>query len=147
MPNANGKGVHGEFFITETSNRNFHEQPYWPSFGPGQDAPAHADIVVKQGSIEEWYLFNATLTTHTFHIHQMAFAAEDEQPMPVMLDTVIVPAGRALPNPGDPNFPLIKPGLTRVLLDFRHVPRGEFVYHCHMLFHEDDGMMGIIRVI
>ncbi|HET6896623.1 MAG TPA: multicopper oxidase domain-containing protein [Candidatus Baltobacteraceae bacterium] len=147
MRNANGKGIHGEFFITETSNRNFHEQPYWPKFDSGQDAPAHADIVVKQGSIEEWYLFNATLTTHTFHIHQMAFAAEDEQPMPVMLDTVIVPAGRALPNPRDPDYPLIKPSVTRVLLDFRHVPRGEFVYHCHMLFHEDDGMMGVIRVM
>jgi FtsP/CotA-like multicopper oxidase with cupredoxin domain len=34
-----------------------------------------------------------------------------------------------------------------VLLDFRHVPRGTFVFHCHMLFHEDNGMMAIIRVV
>jgi FtsP/CotA-like multicopper oxidase with cupredoxin domain len=101
---------------------------------------------VKQGSIEEWYLFNATPETHTFHIHQMAFAAEGETPVPVMLDTVIVPPGSLLPNPGDSNFALVKPSRTRILLDFRHVPRGEFVYHCHMLFHEDNGMMGIIRV-
>lgn len=147
LPNAQGKGVHSEFYITETSNRDFHEHPYWPSFAPGRNTPAHADIVVKQGSIEEWYLFNATPTEHTFHIHQMAFAAEGELPVPVMLDTVFIPAGRMLPNPGDPNFALIKPSLTRILLDFRHVPRGEFVYHCHLLFHEDNGMMGVIRVI
>ncbi|HYL27566.1 MAG TPA: multicopper oxidase domain-containing protein [Candidatus Nitrosotalea sp.] len=34
-----------------------------------------------------------------------------------------------------------------MLLDFRHVPRGTFVFHCHMLFHEDRGMMAIIKVV
>jgi FtsP/CotA-like multicopper oxidase with cupredoxin domain len=147
LPNADGKGVHAEFYITETSRRDFHEHAYWPSFAPGSDTPSHADIIVKQGSIEEWYLFNTTPTEHTFHIHQMAFAAEDETPVPVMLDTAFIPPGRMLPNPGDATFALVKPSVTRILLDFRHVPRGEFVYHCHMLFHEDSGMMGIIRVI
>jgi FtsP/CotA-like multicopper oxidase with cupredoxin domain len=147
LPDMDGKGRHAEFYITETDNRDFHEQPYWPSFAPGSTTPAHADIVVKQGSIEEWYLFNATPTEHTFHIHQMAFAAEGETPVPVMLDTVFVPPGRMVPNPNDPNYDLIKPSVTKILLDFRHVPRGEFVYHCHMLFHEDNGMMGVIRVV
>lgn len=147
LPDAGGKGLHAEFYITETSNRDFHEHGYWPSFAPGRNTPAHADIIVKQGSIEEWYLMNATPEEHTFHIHQMAFAAEGETPVPVMLDTVIVPPGRMVSNPGDPNFALIEPSKTRILLDFRHVPRGEFVYHCHMLFHEDGGMMGVIRVI
>jgi len=147
FPKPDGKGTDAAFYITETSNRDFHERAYWPSFAEGQNTPAHADIVVKQGSIEEWYLFNATPTEHTFHIHQMAFAAEDETPVPVMLDTVFVPPGRMVPNPGDANFDLVQPSRTRILLDFRHVPRGEFVYHCHMLFHEDNGMMGIIRVI
>jgi FtsP/CotA-like multicopper oxidase with cupredoxin domain len=52
-----------------------------------------------------------------------------------------------LPNKADPDYPLIKPGLTKVLLDFRNVPRGTFVFHCHMLFHEDHGMMRVIKVI
>jgi FtsP/CotA-like multicopper oxidase with cupredoxin domain len=26
------------------------------------------------------------------------------------------------------------------------VPKGTFVFHCHMLYHEDHGMMGVIRV-
>jgi FtsP/CotA-like multicopper oxidase with cupredoxin domain len=115
-------------------------------YAPGATVP-QPDIVVRRGTIEEWYLFNATLEPHTFHIHQMAFVAEDETPQPVMLDTVLVPTGKTLPNRTDPNYPLLKPGLTKVLLDFRNVPRGTFVFHCHMLFHEDHGMMGIIKVI
>lgn len=145
LPNADKPGGHPEFYITETSNTNFHEHPFWPVYEKGRKVP-QPDIVVKRGTIEEWYLFNATLEEHTFHIHQMAFVAEDEPPQPVMLDTVLVPTGTVLPNKADPNYPLIKPGLTRVLLDFRNVPRGTFVFHCHMLFHEDHGMMGIVRV-
>ncbi|MDE1887157.1 MAG: multicopper oxidase domain-containing protein, partial [Gammaproteobacteria bacterium] len=57
-----------------------------------------------------------------------------------------VPVGKLLPNLHDPNFPLIQPSITKIILDFRHVPRGTFVFHCHMLFHEDHGMMGTIRV-
>lgn len=147
LPDPNGNGTYGQGYITETSNRNFHEHPYWPTFAAGKNTPAQADIVVKRGTIEEWYLFNTDLGAHTFHIHQMAFAGEDEKPLPAMLDNVVVPAGTALPNRGDPAYPFIKPGRTRIILDFRHVPRGEFVFHCHMLFHEDGGMMGVIRVI
>ena len=146
VPDAVKKNGHGEFYITETSNTNFTERPFHPVYARGSAVP-QPTVVVKRGSIEEWYLFNATMEPHTFHIHQMAFAAEDESPQPVMLDTVLVPVGKMLPNSADPDYPLIKPGVSRVLLDFRNVPRGTFVFHCHMLFHEDRGMMGIIKVI
>jgi FtsP/CotA-like multicopper oxidase with cupredoxin domain len=135
---------HPEFFITETSNPNFHEHPFWPVYAKGDSTP-QPDIVVKRGTIEEWYLFNATIMPHSFHIHQMDFVTEDQTP-PVILDTVLLPVGQLLPNKSDPEYPFIKPGLTRVLLDFRNVRRGTFVFHCHMLFHEDRGMMGVIRV-
>lgn len=145
VPNTGKKGGHGEFYITETSNTNFTERPFHPVYAKGSLVP-QPTVVVKRGSIEEWFLFNATLEPHTFHIHQMAFAAEDELPQPVMLDTVLVPFGKLLSNSSDPDYPLIKPGVTHILLDFRNVPRGTFVFHCHMLFHEDHGMMGIIKV-
>jgi FtsP/CotA-like multicopper oxidase with cupredoxin domain len=44
-------------------------------------------------------------------------------------------------NLGDP-FPSV-----RVLMDFRGPDIGDFVYHCHILGHEDNGMMAIIRVL
>lgn len=146
IPNGGKPPLHPEFYITDTTNAQFHEHPFSPVYRDGESAPSNPDIVVKHGTIEEWYIFNATLEAHSFHIHQMAFAAEDEPGGATMLDTALIPAGKALPNPADPDYPLIKPSRTRVLLDFRNVPRGVFVFHCHMLFHEDRGMMATIRV-
>jgi FtsP/CotA-like multicopper oxidase with cupredoxin domain len=41
-----------------------------------------------------------------------------------------------------------RPGSVRLLVDFRNpIVRGTFVFHCHMLDHEDGGMMAKIRVI
>lgn len=135
------------YYITDTTNPNFHEHPFWPTYRPGATVPDNPDIVVKADSIEEWYLINTTEEAHIFHIHQMAFVDErSPEGIPLSVDDAFVPVGRLLPNPRDPNYPLVQPSITKVLLDFRHVPRGEFVFHCHMLFHEDHGMMGIIRV-
>ncbi len=148
FPKSGKTKGHEAFYITDITNRNFHEHPFWPSYRNGATVPLHADIVVRQGSIEEWSLINTTMESHGFHIHQMAFVQE-RSPMgvPVTLDTAFVPIGKLLPNPTDPEYPLVKPSITKVLLDFRHVPKGTFVFHCHMLFHEDHGMMGVIRVV
>jgi FtsP/CotA-like multicopper oxidase with cupredoxin domain len=139
---------HQVFYITETTNPNFHEHPFWPVYRAGATVPSIADVVVKKGSLEEWYLINATMEAHAFHIHQMSFVQEASTAgMPLTRDTVFVPVGSLLPNKRDPNYPLVKPRITKILLDFRNVPRGTFVFHCHMLFHEDHGMMAIIRVV
>lgn len=139
--------AHSAYYITDTTNRRFRERPFWPSYQPGGTVPYKADVVVKAGTIEEWYLINATMEAHAFHIHQMSFV--DESPpagMPLTQDTIFVPVGGLLPNRQDPNYPLVRPSITKVLMDFRHVQRGTFVFHCHMLFHEDRGMMAVIRV-
>ena len=138
---------HFAYYITDTTKPDFHEHPFWPVFRPSATVPSNPDIVVKQGTIEVWYLINATMATHDFHIHQMAFVQErDYSGQPITVDTASMPVGKLLPNPRDPDYPLIQPSVTKVILDFRHVPRGTFVFHCHMLRHEDGGMMGIIRV-
>lgn len=146
---AHGKvPIHSSYFITDTTNPNFHEHAYYPRYAAGTTIPERADITVKRGSIEEWYLFNATMESHTFHIHQMSFVQIDGGPdgVPVTIDDMWDPVGTLLANPKDPQYPLVKPSVVRMLMDFRSVPRGTFVFHCHMLFHEDRGMMGIIRV-
>jgi len=43
----------------------------------------------------------------------------------------------------NPNGPVPQ---VELLMDFRGVDIGDFVYHCHILNHEDLGMMGIIQV-
>lgn len=135
------------FFVTDTTKPDFREHSFAPQYRPGGMVPDNPDITVKRGSIEEWYLINATMEAHVFHIHQMAFDVEkSDTGMPRMQDVVFVPVGKLLPNPHDPQYPLVKPSITKVLMDFRNVPRGTFVFHCHMLFHEDHGMMAIIKV-
>lgn len=139
---------HQAFYLTETTNPNFHEHPFWPTYASNGTAPVQADVVVKKGSIEEWYLINATLEAHAFHMHQMAFVQEKSWAgVPITTDTAFVRVGSIQQNKRDPNYALVKPSVTKILLDFRNVPRGTFVFHCHMLFHEDRGMMAVIRVI
>jgi len=55
------------------------------------------------------------------------------------LDTIQIPFWDG--NPKHP-FPSVK-----VRMDFRGPDTGDFVYHCHIAEHEDDGMMAIIRVL
>jgi len=55
------------------------------------------------------------------------------------LDTIQIPYWDG--NPKHP-YPSVK-----IRLDFRGPDIGDFVYHCHILGHEDNGMMAIIRVI
>ena len=75
MPKRGKIPSHQAYYITETSNPNFREHPFWPTYGPGATAPSNADVVVKRGTIEEWYLINATMESHAFHIHQMSFVS------------------------------------------------------------------------
>jgi FtsP/CotA-like multicopper oxidase with cupredoxin domain len=87
------------------------------------------------GDIEEWTVTNETAFPHPFHIHVNAFQLIDESGNPgPWHDTILVPAGTE-ENPGKITF------RTR----FERFD-GEFVLHCHILLHEDEGMMQKVRV-
>ena len=105
-------------------------------------AASEPNIVVQQGTVEDWIIENRSAELHDFHIHQLHFLLIDYMGRPVnenfLRDTVNVPYnnGRSLVYPS-----------VRLRMDFRD-PNiiGTFVYHCHILEHEDKGMMGSIRV-
>jgi FtsP/CotA-like multicopper oxidase with cupredoxin domain len=108
-------------------------------FDMSSDIP---NIVAQQGTVEDWIIENRTSELHAFHIHQLHFLLLDYMGRPVnenfLRDTVNVPYynGRALSYPS-----------IRLRMDFRDPnTAGTFVYHCHLLEHEDKGMMGSIRV-
>lgn len=95
------------------------------------DAPPM--VRAKVGSFQHWRIVNATGEVHPMHIHQVHFLAyaENDKPIanPVWLDTVNVPYG----------------GSVDVIMDFTDpVIRGMSVFHCHLLNHEDKGMMAKI---
>jgi FtsP/CotA-like multicopper oxidase with cupredoxin domain len=131
-----------DFYITEVSQPDAIIEPY-----PMNGAPSSV-VEVESNSVEEWTILNFTHELHNFHIHQLHFRViegDDKFVEGRMLDTINVPV--ALPDanwsPDDP----VTPGKVRLLMRFHKNISGEFVFHCHILSHEDKGMMGLIRVV
>jgi FtsP/CotA-like multicopper oxidase with cupredoxin domain len=129
----NNPGSATEFYITVDG-----QTPV--AFDPEAGVP---NIIVKQGTVEDWIIENRSNELHAFHIHQLHFMLLDHVGTPVnepfLRDTVNVPYynGRTLSYPS-----------VRLRMDFRDPDIvGDFVYHCHLLEHEDRGMMGLIRVV
>lgn len=90
---------------------------------------------VKLNTIEDWELVNVDpdRMDHPFHLHINRFqvVSRNGQPEPyrVWKDTVLVCGGETV----------------RIRIPFRDFP-GKTVYHCHILDHEDLGMMGIVNI-
>jgi len=109
---------------------------------PYDAASTAPNMTVQLGDVEDWIIENRTQELHAFHIHQIHFLLEELNGAPVnepfLRDVVNVPFW----NGTSPTFPSVK-----LRMDFRN-PNivGTFVYHCHLLEHEDGGMMGTILV-
>ncbi len=92
------------------------------------------DQTVSLGATEEWRLRNTSEDWHPFHFHVNDFQVVEINGEPVDAysweDTTPIPAYGEI---------VIR---TR-FLDFP----GKFVYHCHILDHEDLGMMGVVEVV
>jgi FtsP/CotA-like multicopper oxidase with cupredoxin domain len=107
------------------------------------DANEPPAITTRQGSVEEWTIENRTGENHIFHIHQIHFLLEAVNGVPVPGDQKQLYDTYQLPYwSGSGPYPSIK-----VRMDFRGPDVGDFVYHCHILGHEDNGMMATIRVL
>ncbi len=131
-PDPANPNAPGHFYLTVEG-----QQP--AAFNPAQSEP---NIIVHQGEVEDWIIENRSSEVHAFHIHQLHFQVVDWLGIPVrepfLRDTVNVPfyekTMQAYPS-------------VRLRMDFRDPDIvGTFVYHCHLLDHEDLGMMGTIRV-
>ncbi len=117
-----------DFVVTFTEDQNgfyINGQKY------AVDAPPMTTARV--GMYQHWRIVNLTAELHPFHIHQTHFLAYAENGVPVAhpawLDTVNVPFA----------------GSVDVILDFTDpVIKGMSVFHCHLLNHEDKGMMAKI---
>ena len=98
-------------------------------------------IVTKVGAVEDWIVENRALETHAFHIHQIHFRVMEVDGKPVansdLRDTIEIPYWS-----GKGPYPSVK-----LRMDFRDpTTAGTFLFHCHILLHEDLGMMHKIEV-
>jgi suppressor of ftsI len=116
------------FIVTFTEDKNgfyINGEKFTPSAAPM--------VRAKVGAFQHWKIVNASKELHPMHIHQVHFLAyaENDKPIaePPWLDTVNVPYG----------------GSVDVIMDFTDpVISGMSVFHCHLLNHEDKGMMAKI---
>jgi FtsP/CotA-like multicopper oxidase with cupredoxin domain len=100
-------------------------------------------ITTHVGAVEDWTIENRALETHAFHIHQIHFKVLEVDGKPVadqdLRDTIEVPFWE---GPGHPYHSF------KARFDFRDPTiAGTFVFHCHILLHEDLGMMHKILVL
>jgi len=150
------------------SGANCGTQPY-PIDTPfdSNNPPA---FITTQGTVEKWIVENHARENHELHQHQIHFKVLSQNNFEVngsqqapgingqFLDMVEVPfCGGDPPAGGGVNppacltangggKPLPYPNVT-ALMDFRGPDIGDFVFHCHILGHEDRGMMAIERVV
>jgi suppressor of ftsI len=117
-----------DFVVTFTEDKNgfyINGKKYGPS-----DPPMTS---VSIGGFHHWRVVNNTHEVHPFHIHQVHFLAYAENgtrlSRPEWLDTVEVPVE----------------GSADLMMDFTDpIIRGVSLFHCHLLSHEDKGMMAKI---
>jgi len=120
------------FYVTEEGKR---PSPFDPAAPP--------NIIAQQGDVEDWVIENRSQEAHTFHIHQTHFIVLERESKAVqenyLRDTVDLPYWDGVSH----HYPSVK-----LRIDFRDPTIvGTFPYHCHILQHEDGGMMGTIRVL
>src|SRR3972149_1470821 len=102
--------------------------------------PNVINTMVELGDIQEWTIQNTSEEFHVFHIHQLDFQVCEEngvkQEFVGRQDTVNLPfATNGVP------------GEVKIVIPFTDpVILGKFVYHCHIMAHEDNGMMAVIEV-
>jgi suppressor of ftsI len=96
--------------------------------------PNYVPITMKLNSVEQWTLVNTNTEWHTFHIHQNPFQ-------------VISINGHPL-NYIDYEDNVGIPPKARVVIRMQPIDfTGKFVFHCHVVFHEDNGMMMAVQVV
>ncbi|MDF0681465.1 MAG: multicopper oxidase domain-containing protein [Candidatus Nitrosocosmicus sp.] len=100
--------------------------------------PNRVDITAKLGTVEEWKLINldnnSTMYLHPFHIHVNDFQVMSVNGKPYdahgRQDTV--------------DLPMESEVVVRIPFDDFV---GKTVYHCHLMFHGDFGMMGLLNIV
>ena len=130
-----------------------------PLLGTASEGPLRWDDTITEAprlnSTEIWSIINATDDAHPIHLHLVQFQILDRQPfdtgtfVPGQPGTLKLSADRVLPQAGEAGWKdtaVMNPGeVTRLIARFDRP--GLYVWHCHILEHEDHEMMRPYRVL
>ncbi len=96
--------------------------------------PNRVDEVARLGTTQEWTIINTTDEDHPFHLHTDPFQVISINGQPYdahsYQDTVVLPAQ----------------GEVQILIHFSDFT-GKTVFHCHIMHHEENGMMGVLQIV
>jgi suppressor of ftsI len=111
-----------------------------PGFGGGFTIngktfnPNRVDVTAHLGTVEQWTLVNTSFEQYPFHIHTDYFQVMSLNGKPYdahgLQDTVIIPVH----------------GTVVIRVEFEDFT-GLTVFHCHILAHEDAGMMATLKIV
>jgi FtsP/CotA-like multicopper oxidase with cupredoxin domain len=94
---------------------------------------ARVDVSTKVGATEIWEIENVVGMDHPFHLHGFQFQILDRDGVPEQYrawkDMINIP----------------KHSTARIIVRYDDFP-GKWMFHCHILDHEDHGMMGVLEV-
>jgi len=105
------------------------------------------------GDTEVWEIYNFTADAHPIHLHEVQFQVVNRQPLMTdaegMTMAPVMPAGPPVgPEPWETGYKdsvIAYPGqVTRIKAKF-DLP-GQYVWHCHIVEHEDNEMMRPYRI-
>jgi bilirubin oxidase len=99
--------------------------------------PARVTLTSRRAEVELWSIENRTDMDHPFHLHGTQFQVIERER-----------GGVATPEPYRAwrDTVNVQPDETVRILTVQHMA-GERMFHCHILEHEDLGMMGTLKVI
>jgi len=103
------------------------------------------------GATEVWEIYNTTVDAHPMHVHEVAFQVVNRQGIFVneeSQEVQVIPGTETPPEPWETGLKdtvIAYPGqVTRIRMQF-NTP-GQFVWHCHIVEHEDNEMMRPYRI-
>jgi len=135
MSSANNVGDERQFNMTMAMNGGMGGAMTFVINGKAFD-PTRVDEYVQENSTEIWNITNNSPMAHPFHAHAIQWQILSRNGVPASgvdlgwKDTFLVQANESV----------------KIIGRFEPVNVGDYMYHCHILEHEDAGMMGYFRV-
>jgi spore coat protein A len=111
--------------------------------------------IIQQGAVEKWVFYNTTDHTHPIHLHQVSFLIVSQQQFQfkttptggVKITRMIGKPSRPAPNEaGWKDTVQVNPGQA-VTIEAKFDLPGKYVWHCHILEHEDNDMIHYFIVV
>jgi spore coat protein A len=139
--------VHRDFVLAKTPGPPPCGGSIWSINGKTFDEVTEFPVL---GSTEIWRYINRSGSIHPMHMHLVMFQILDRQSFVIQADTIALVGSPIPPGPEEAGWkdtaPVYPNQVMRVITRFEDYA-GRYVYHCHILEHEENEMMRQFQVV